>query len=147
MKRPFILVILTGILLLGLIVSACASLETAPAEATKIAETLVAGASTVQAVGETILTPIMTPTPAPTTDLTTVCIPPIGWEKLTELSVPNDMKVSAFHEWITLKNADGEMNGAVQTTAVKSTPFVDQGVSLEVALACNWVYYNPSSVE
>lgn len=149
MKRPiFITIILFGLfVVVSFIVGACAPASDLPAEATKIAQTVVAGASTVQAAGETILTQPapMTPTKEGVIDLTTVCVPPIGWEKLTELSLSNEMKVSAFHEWITLKNADGEMKGAVQTTDVKSTPFVDQGVNLEVILACNWVYYNPDS--
>lgn len=152
MKRPvYITLFLLGLWLLSLVLSACASLEQAPAQATAIAETVVAGASTVQAAGETILTPIvpMTPTPEGVFNLTNVCIPPLNMKELTEVTLTDGRRVTAVNGFITVYKANGTMESAQQAPAEVDTPFADLDVVIETfrCETTNIVYYNPDSVK
>jgi len=160
MKRITLSIVL---LLAMLIVANCTAVENLPsdvsAQATSIAETVVAGASTVQSAGETILTaPVAVTPPAQAMtqlavppeatyppSITTICVPPIGWEKLEDLSLPNNLRMTASRDWVMLTDNDYKMKGAVQATETKSVPFAEQGVNIEVVLACGSVYFDPDT--
>lgn len=152
MKRPFTIIIL-GLLLTGLFIfSACGSLENAPAQATTVAETVVAGASTIQAAGntiKTILTPIDTPSPAPTIDLKTVCVQPLEMTSvLTELTVPNGKKLTAANGWISLFGTDGTMLASKQVPEGRGSMYLNYDVSI-LTYRCkdgDTVYYDPTSI-
>jgi hypothetical protein len=139
-------------ILAALIVANCQAAQNLPSDistnATSIASTVEAGVDTVQ----TILTPpsAETPTPQPTFDLTTVCIPPLDMTtQLTELTLADGRKLVVTNGWMTLFNTDGTPATILLVPAERDKPLLDLDVSIETfrCESTNVVHYNPDTVK
>lgn len=136
------------LMFLTLIVSACASIAQAPQnvanQVTAVANTAVAAQTMVSVAFNG--TPIASATTEPA-ERVELCIPPIGWQTLTSITLKSGEKVTSTNGWVQWFGTDGKMKGAVQAQAEATTPFDGQGLSIKVVICNQVISYDPDSVK